>query len=44
MHALLKTGNLLRLPAHYATDYEMDCCLNLRLDFGLFSGQFVQKS
>ena len=28
----------------YATDYEMGCYLNLRLDFGSFLGQFVQKS
>ena len=28
----------------YVTDYEMGCCQNLRLVFGSFLGQFVQKS
>ena len=32
------------IAVYYATDYEMRCSLNLRLDLGSFFGQFVQKS
>ena len=45
MHTLLEAGHQGRPTAYtYVTDYELECCLNLRLDFGTFWDQFVQKS